>query len=95
MKLTTSTSAAITNIYSAIEADETGVERFAEAMLKKLAKKRNQGKRGWNTTRASGWGCSVRELEEMLREHLVKGDVIDLANCCMMIWNRRNPKGLK
>ena len=74
-------------------ADETGVARFSIAMNKKLSAKRAQGKHGWNRTRESGWGCSIRELECMLHEHLEKSDVVDIANFCMMIWNRRNPKG--
>ena len=85
----------ITNVQESKLADELGVLRFAQAMNIKLAKKRRQGKRGWNTTRYSGWGCSVRELEKMLRDHLAKGDVVDVANFCMMIWNRRNPKGVQ
>ncbi len=93
MKLTTSTSALITTIKNPEEADATGVERFAEAMNAKLAQKRRQGAHGWNTTRDSGWGCSVKELESALRRHLSKGDVVDVANFCMMVWNRRNPKG--
>lgn len=74
-------------------ADTVGVQRFAQAMVLKMAKKRAEGKRGWNTTRDSGWGCSVQELEVMLRKHLAKGDLVDVANFCMMVWNRRNPKG--
>lgn len=83
----------ITNIPRGRVADITGVDRFALAMKKKLAKKRTEGRSGWNTTPALGWGCNVRELESMLRQHLEKGDVVDIANFCMMVWNRRNPKG--
>lgn len=75
------------------DADFHGTMRFAEAMITKLAKKRSEGKYGWNRTPETGWGCNVRELEAMLRKHLAKGDVVDVANFCMMIWNRRNPKG--
>lgn len=84
----------ITSLNAPVVADKEGIRRFAEAMNKKMGTKRRAGKRGWNTTRYSGWGCSVRELESMLREHLAKGDVVDVANFCMMIWNRRNPRGL-
>ena len=83
----------ITTIRDSKAADDAGVERFSVAMKRKLAAKRKEGKRGWNTTPASGWGCTVKALEAMLRQHLAKGDVIDVANFCMMIWNRRNPRG--
>ena len=79
----------ITNIRNSKTADNTGLMRFTEAMGAKLSKQRRKGKRGWNTTRYSGWGCSVRDLEIMLRAHLLKGDVIDVANFCMMVWNRQ------
>ena len=88
----------ITTVMDSQYADELGVERFAQAMLVKLAKKRNEGRHGWNLTHGESgndWGCTVRDLETMLRQHLAKGDVVDVANFCMMIWNRRNPKGLK
>ena len=83
----------ITEVSDSKTADSLGVARFAEAMKKKLSRKRREGKRGWNRTPESGWGCSVRELEQMLKQHLAKGDVIDVANFCMMVWNRRNPQG--
>ena len=80
-------------------ADTEGVRRFAEAMNLKMAKKRDQGKRGWNSPVPKGnkfyFGCTVKNLEASLREHCSKGDVVDIANLCMMIWNRRNPRGLE
>lgn len=76
------------------DADFHGTMRFAKAMISKLAKKRSEGKRGWNKTPATGWGCNVRDLERALRGHLAKGDVVDVANFCMMIWNRRHSRGL-
>ena len=85
----------ITAISNSEAADQIGVERFAAAMKAKLSEKRKQGRHGWNTTVSSGWGCSVRDLEGMLLRHLSKGDVVDVANFCMMVWNRRNPRGLK
>ena len=85
----------ITVLNASEVADTEGVRRFSEAMNAKLAKKRDEGKRGWNWTPASGWGCTIRDLEAMLRKHTAKGDVVDIANFCMMIWNRRNPRGLE
>jgi len=87
----------ITAIFDNKTADELGVERFAHAMRLKMAKKRRAGKHGWNLTHGSSgeeWGCTLRELEKLLRDHLAKGDMVDVANFCMMIWNRRNPKGI-
>ena len=78
----------ITEIPRGRKADIVGVDRFALAMKKKLAKKRAEGKRGWNTTLESGWGCDVQQLESMLRQHLAKGDVVDVANFCMMLRER-------
>lgn len=71
------------------EADHEGVERFRRAMLEKLKRKRAEGRRGWNLPAV----CSIGQLETMLREHVEKGDAVDVANLAMMIWNRRNPTG--
>lgn len=88
-----STHGRITEIYNGEIADNDGVDRFALALKRRLAQKRADGKSGWNRTPLTGWGCTVRELETMLRQHLSKGDVVDVANFCMMVWNRRNPRG--
>ena len=64
-------------------------------MTKRLAEKREEGKRGWNTTPGSGWGCTVRDLEWQLKKHIERGDLVNIANLSMMIWNRRNPRGLE
>ena len=93
----------ITTITGGFDADETGVDRFVEAMRRKLNKKRKQGRGGWNLEpytvqadrgeRTEYLGCSVADLKEMLEDHLQKGDVVDIANFCMMIWNREHPTG--
>ena len=89
----------ITILDSAEVADTEGIRRFSEAMNSKMAKKRAQGKRGWNSAvpKHSGFyfGCTVKQLETELRAHLAKGDVVDISNYCMMIWNRRNPRGIE
>jgi hypothetical protein len=84
-------------------ADDVGVERFAKAMSAKLAKKRDEGRGGWNREpytvqpdrgdRVERLGCTVAGLRKMLREHFESGDPVDIANFCMMIWNRENPNG--
>ncbi len=73
-------------------ADEDGVARFTAAMLDKLATKRAEGRGGWNRELAND-GCSVADLVSMLSGHLKKGDMVDIANFCMMIWNRENVNG--
>lgn len=77
----------ITKIDDDEQADKAGVERFAAAMLKKLSLKRCEGRGGWNDP----YTCTTWKLREMLIEHMRKGDVIDIANFCMMLWNRENP----
>jgi hypothetical protein len=73
------------------DADNQGCERFCKAMKHKLARKRAQGRGGWNDPKR----CSIKRLEKMLREHVEKGDPTDAGNIAMMIWNRRNPTGTK
>ena len=68
-------------------ADEDGVDRLAFVMKLKLHAKRLQGYSGWNSQ------CSIERLRELFAEHLAKGDMVDIANFAMMIWNRENPNG--
>lgn len=85
------------------EADAVGVDRFRTAMSNKLAKKRDEGRGGWNREpytvqpdRGDAvWrgGCSIAHLKRLMRAHLKKGDMVDIANFAMMIWNRENPHG--
>ena len=61
--------------------DDLAVDRFAEVMKAKLAKKRTEGRGGWEQ-------CSPIVLSTMLREHVDKGDPVDVANFAMMLyWN--------
>lgn len=90
----------ITGVNDPRSADELGLMRFSYAMNVKLAKKRGEGKHGWNypipkdRTRPY-FGCTVDDLKSMLRKHVKKGDMVDVGNIAMMIWNRQNPRGLK
>ena len=81
-------------------ADDIGVLRFAAAMKRKLTKKRAEGRHGWNYPVPANrnkfyHAASLRGLETQLRQHIAKGDMVDLANFAMMIWNRRNPRGIE
>lgn len=71
-------------------ADTIGVIRFAQEMEIKLGIKLAQGRSGWNKPDE----VSIRELQKMLREHVDKGDPVDIANFAMMIWNRQHPDGI-
>ena len=68
-----------------------GTFRFRNAMKAKLEKKVLEGRGGWNIPSQ----CSIKRLEQMLLDHVKKGDPVDIANFCMFIWNRRNPYGMK
>lgn len=63
--------------------DDLAVDRFADVMKAKLAKKRNDGRGGW-----SGPECSEEALSRMLRDHVGKGDPVDVANFAMMLHQR-------
>jgi hypothetical protein len=58
------------------------VDAFAAAMKAKMARSRAKGRGGWQT-------CSVPDLWQMLREHVEKGDPVDVANLAMMIWRNQ------
>lgn len=60
--------------------DDLAIDRFAAAMKAKMAKKRADGRGGWES-------CPIADLRQMLYEHLNKGDPVDVANFCMMLWN--------
>lgn len=63
--------------------DDHAVNRFAVAMKGKLAAKRLQGRGGWQEPEVlNGY------LSRLLREHVDKGDPVDVANFAMMIHQR-------
>jgi hypothetical protein len=64
--------------------DDIAVDRFAEAMKKKLAKKRTQGYGGWNDPSE----CTTEFLSDLLVDHVRKGDPVDVGNFAMMIHQR-------
>lgn len=64
--------------------DNYSVEQFAYAMRIKLAVKRNEGRGGWQDKEF----CSGDFLSQLLRDHVEKGDPVDVANFCMMLHQR-------
>lgn len=64
--------------------DDLAVDRFAAAMKVKLAEKRAQGYGGWDDVEK----CTISWLSELLRNHIDKGDPVDVGNFAMMIHQR-------
>jgi len=63
--------------------DDDAVDQFAEAMKSKLDRKREQGRGGWYLG-----SCTQEMLSEMLRDHVEKGDPVDVGNFAMMLFFR-------
>ena len=64
--------------------DDFAVEHFAGAMKAKMAASRAKGRGGWDDPKQ----CSIEMLQAMLLHHVAKGDPVDVANFCMMLWIR-------
>lgn len=64
--------------------DDIAVDRFAAVMKAKLAKKRDEGRGGWEDKDE----CSLIFLSQLLREHVEKGDPVDVGNLAMMLHQR-------
>ena len=64
---------------------DEAVDQFAAAMKVKLAMKREHGRGGWDHPTQ----CSQVKLLHMLKDHLAKGDMVDIGNFAMMIWGRQ------
>lgn len=58
--------------------------KLISAMMLKLDKKYSEGRSGWNDKDK----VSNKTLSQMLRDHVEKGDPVDVANFCMMIYFR-------
>ncbi len=63
--------------------------QFSREMLYKMFEKQKRGVGGWADP-----SCLVG-LKESLKEHIEKGDMIDVANIAMFIWNLEGNKYLK
>jgi hypothetical protein len=64
--------------------DEVATDIFAAHMKGRLAEARKKGRYGWWDDHV----VTVADLELMLRLAYGKGDVIDIANFCMMLHQR-------
>ena len=69
-----------------IYAEDKAVDSFASRMKWKLAKARERGKYGWQD---KNW--TPEEISQALREHVAKGDPVDVANYCMFLAARNEP----
>ena len=65
-------------------ANKAGVKKLKEAMKEKLRASRLKGRCGWQDKN----DCSQEHLSRLLREHVEKGDPVDVANFCMMLHYR-------
>ena len=66
--------------------DDIAVDLFAAEMKAKLEYSRNKhGRGGWNDKS----DCSAEHLSNLLREHVGKGDPVDVANFACFLWNRQ------
>lgn len=61
--------------------DDLAVDRFAAIMKAKLAVARDKGRGGWEDREK----CPDGYLSQLLREHVEKGDPVDIANLAMML----------
>ncbi len=64
-----------------VHSDDDAIDMFASAMRDKMALAPAKGRDGWQT-------YPVDVLWQMLREHVDKGDPVDVANLAMMIHHR-------
>lgn len=64
--------------------DDVAVDQFAIAMREKMKRSREKGRGGWHDKTL----CTAESLSQMLREHVDKGDPVDVANFCMMLHQR-------
>lgn len=68
----------------ASQADHEAVRNLSCAMMSKLQDSRSKGRSGWNDKTQ----CSAEHLSQLLREHVEKGDPVDVANFCAFLSAR-------
>lgn len=64
--------------------DDVAVDALAARMKAKLAQKRAEGYGGWDEKEV----CDQDHLSHLLRNHVVKGDPVDVANFCAFLSAR-------
>lgn len=65
--------------------DDTCVDKLAFDMKVKMDYSREvKGRSGWFDKKQ----CTIEQLSSMLRNHVEKGDPVDVANFCMMLHHR-------
>lgn len=64
--------------------DARGVLKATVEMLRKMRASSKKGRGGWHDPSR----CAVDFLMAQLLEHLPKGDMVDVMNFAMMLWNR-------
>ncbi|ODP33096.1 hypothetical protein [Pandoraea sp. ISTKB] len=69
---------------TAQQADDAAVDIFATEMKRKLARSRAKGRGGWQA-------ISADVLSHELREHVEKGDPMDVATYAMFLWHHDQP----
>lgn len=67
--------------------DDIAVDRFAVAMKAKLARKRAEGRGGWDDPAECSIDYLTALLVNQIRERAVL-DPVDIGNFAMMIFNR-------
>lgn len=67
-------------IIDELEKIDWAVDDFADEMKKKMKQKLKEGYKGWDDIK------NKSILSKKLKEHIEKGDMVDVANYCMMIW---------
>lgn len=65
-------------------ANKAGIKKLKKAMKAKLVASRHKGRGGWQDKD----DCSQEHLSRLLREHVEKGDPVDVANFCTMLHAR-------
>lgn len=70
--------------------DDLAVDQFAQALKDKMRKSREKGRSGWDDKQQ----CPNGRLQQMLIDHLGKGDPLDVGAFAMMLFirsERTNP----
>jgi hypothetical protein len=68
--------------------DNYALTCFSDAMRDKLSASREKGREGWDNPWTHPGYLTKAGLSKMLREHVEKGDPVDVANFCMMLYFR-------